>query len=51
MCRILKDKKIDVGETENLWNSPEGKTTIAIESDKRVEILPPSIAGFSDIET
>ena len=51
MCRILKDKKIDVGETENLWNSPEGKTTIAIESDKRVEILPPSTTGFSDIET
>jgi hypothetical protein len=51
MCRILKDKKIDVGKTENLWNSPEGKTTIAIESDKRVEVLPPSIMGFSDIET
>jgi hypothetical protein len=51
ICRTLKSKKIDVGETENFWNSPEGKPTIAVESDKRDEILHPSIEGFSDIET
>jgi len=51
ICRILKERKIPVGETENFWNSPEGKPTIAHESDKRAEILPPSIDVFGDIET
>ena len=51
MCKILKEKNIPIGETENFWNSPEGKPTIAVESDKRDEILHPSIEGFSDIET
>jgi hypothetical protein len=51
ICRILSERKIPVGETENFWNSPEGKPTIAHESDKRAEILPPSIDDFSDIET
>ena len=51
ICRILKERKIPVGETETFWNSPEGKPTIAHESDKRAEILPPSIDDFSDIET
>tara|TARA_B100000287_G_scaffold432308_1_gene491319 strand:+ start:418 stop:1602 length:1185 start_codon:yes stop_codon:yes gene_type:complete len=51
MCKILKHKNISEERIETYWNSPEGKPTIALESDKREEITPLSGDCFSDIET
>ena len=49
MCKIIKKKDLSVTQIETYWNSPEGKPTIAVESDSRDEIRPST--GFTDIET
>ena len=49
MCKIIKKKDLSVTQIETYWNSPEGKPTIAVESDSRDEIWPST--GFTDIET
>ena len=51
MCKIIKKKNLSVVQIETFWNSPEGKLTIAVESDSREEIQPSDISGFTDIET
>ena len=51
MCSVLKKKNIETERIEAYWNSPEGKPTIALESDKRDEIKPISVECFNDIET
>ena len=51
MCKIIKKKDLSVTQIETFWNSPEGKPTIAVESDSREEIQPSDISGFTDIET
>ena len=51
MCKIIKKKDLSVTQIETFWNSPEGKPTIAVESDSREEIQPSDISGFIDIET
>jgi len=49
MCKIIKKKDLSVTQIETYWNSPEGKPTIAVESDSRDEIWPST--DFTDIET
>jgi len=49
MCKVLKAKDLSLTQIETYWNSPEGKPTIAVESDSRDEIRPST--GFTDIET
>ena len=49
MCKVIKKKDLSVTQIETYWNSPEGKPTIAVESDSRDEIWPST--GFTDIET
>ena len=49
MCKVLKAKDLSLTQIETYWNSPEGKPTIAVESDSRDEIWPST--GFTDIET
>ena len=51
MCKIIKKKDLSVTQIETYWNSPEGKPTIAVESDSRDEIWPSTTSGFTDIET
>ena len=51
MCKIIKKKNLSVVQIETFWNSPEGKPTIAVESDSREEIWPSNISGFTDIGT
>ena len=51
MCKIIKKKDLSVTQIETFWNSPEGKPTIAVDSDSREEIQPSDISGFTDIET
>ena len=51
MCKVIKKKDLSVTQIETFWNSPEGKLTIAVESDSREEIQPSDISGFTDIET
>ena len=51
MCSVLKKKNIETERIEAYWNSPEGKPTIALETDKRDEIKPISADCFNDIET
>jgi hypothetical protein len=49
ICKVLKAKDLSLTQIETYWNSPEGKPTIAVESDSRDEIRPST--GFTDIET
>jgi len=51
MCGVLKKKHIETERIEAYWNSPEGKLTIAVEADKRPEIIPESNIAFTDIES
>jgi len=49
MVKLFKTNGINVDDLENLWIQPEGKPTIAIESDKREEIVPADTSGFDEI--
>jgi len=49
MVKLFKTNSINVDDLENLWIQPEGKPTIAIESDKREEIVPADTSGFDEI--
>ena len=50
MCKVVTKKDLSLTQIEAYWNSPEGKPTIAHETDKRDEIQPISTECFSDIE-
>ena len=50
MCKVVTKKDLSLKQIETYWNSPEGKPTIAHETDKRDEIQPISTECFSDIE-
>ena len=50
MCKVVTKKDLSLTQIETYWNSPEGKPTIAHETDKRDEIQPISTECFSDIE-
>jgi hypothetical protein len=49
MCKILGSKNISMTQIQDLWIQPEGKPTIAVESDKREEIVPSGTDGFDVI--
>ena len=49
MCKILGAKNISMTQIQDLWIQPEGKPTIAVESDKREEIVPSGTDGFDVI--
>jgi len=51
MCKVLKAKDLSLTQIETYWNSPEGKPTIAVESDSRDALWPSTTSGFTEIET
>jgi hypothetical protein len=49
MVKLLKAAGHGQDVIETLWTQPEGKPTIAEESDKREEIVPADVSGFDVI--
>ena len=49
MCKLLSAKNISMTQIQDLWVQPEGKPTIAVESDNREEIFPVGAADFDVI--